>query len=59
LVWYAAAFVLFRVFDIWKPWPIRWVDQDVGGGFGIMLDDVVAALYAGVIILAARIGLGL
>ncbi|MDX2143956.1 MAG: phosphatidylglycerophosphatase A [Rhodospirillaceae bacterium] len=59
LVWYAAAFALFRVFDIWKPWPIRWVDHDVGGGFGIMLDDVVAALYAGVIILVARVWLGL
>ena len=39
-------FVLFRVFDIWKPWPIKWVDKHVHGGFGIMLDDVLAGLLA-------------
>jgi len=44
--WWLAAFVLFRVFDILKPWPIRWVEQRFGGGLGIMLDDIVAALYA-------------
>jgi phosphatidylglycerophosphatase A len=43
---YTAAFLLFRVFDIVKPWPIRAVERRVGGGLGIMLDDVVAALYA-------------
>jgi len=43
---YVAAFVLFRAFDIFKPWPIKWVDQRVGAGFGIMIDDVLAALYA-------------
>jgi phosphatidylglycerophosphatase A len=45
------AFVLFRVFDIVKPWPIRELDHSIGGGLGIMLDDLVAALYA-VILLA-------
>jgi phosphatidylglycerophosphatase A len=35
---------LFRLFDIWKPWPIRWLDRHVKGGFGIMLDDAVAAV---------------
>ncbi len=40
-------FILFRVFDIVKPWPIKWVDQKVSGGFGIMLDDVLAGLLAG------------
>jgi len=44
--WWLAAFVAFRLFDILKPWPIRWLDRHVSGGFGIMLDDVVAALYA-------------
>ena len=44
--WFLAAFVLFRVFDILKPWPIRWVEKRFGGGLGIMLDDIVAALYA-------------
>jgi phosphatidylglycerophosphatase A len=44
--WYATAFLLFRLFDIAKPWPIRLVERRVAGGFGIMLDDIVAALYA-------------
>ncbi len=43
---YAAAFVLFRIFDIWKPWPVRWADRNVEGGLGIMLDDLLAAGYA-------------
>lgn len=42
----AAGFALFRLFDIWKPWPIRWVDRRVHGGVGIMLDDVLAGGYA-------------
>ena len=41
-----AALVAFRLFDIVKPWPIRWLDNHVHGGFGVMLDDVVAALFA-------------
>lgn len=41
-----AAFVLFRIFDILKPWPIRWADTKVHGGLGIMLDDVLAGLMA-------------
>ncbi len=41
-----AGFALFRVFDIWKPWPIRWLDDHVQGGFGIMVDDVVAGVLA-------------
>lgn len=40
------AFVLFRIFDIWKPWPVRWADRRVSGGLGIMLDDILAAIYA-------------
>ncbi len=43
---YAMAFIAFRVFDIWKPWPIRDLDHRLAGGTGIMLDDLVAALYA-------------
>jgi phosphatidylglycerophosphatase A len=42
----AVAFLTFRIFDIWKPWPIRNVDKNVPGGLGIMLDDVVAGIYA-------------
>lgn len=43
---YLAAFALFRLFDIWKPFPIGWLDARVKGGFGVMLDDVLAAGYA-------------
>lgn len=39
-------FVLFRLFDIVKPWPISWLDRKVKGGFGIMIDDVLAGIYA-------------
>ena len=46
VLFWVLAFITFRLFDIWKPWPIRWIDQKVHGGFGIMLDDVLAALYA-------------
>ncbi len=45
-LWLAAGFVLFRLFDIWKPWPIRWLDRQVVGGLGIMVDDLLAGLYA-------------
>lgn len=44
--WILAGFVLFRFFDIAKPWPIKWLDQKVGGGFGIMIDDVIAGIFA-------------
>ncbi|MCL4165927.1 UNVERIFIED_CONTAM: hypothetical protein GTU68_004951 [Idotea baltica] len=44
--WLLAAFVLFRFFDIVKPWPIKWADRKVSGGFGIMLDDIIAAVFA-------------
>ena len=43
--WWLAAFVLFRLFDIWKPWPIRQADRHVKRGLGVMLDDVLAAVY--------------
>lgn len=42
--WWLAAFIVFRLFDVLKPWPIRWFDTRVHGGLGIMLDDVVAAI---------------
>ncbi len=42
----AAGFLLFRLFDVWKPWPVRWADRHVKGGFGVMLDDLLAGLYA-------------
>lgn len=43
---YAMGFVLFRVFDIGKPWPIRWVDRKMKNALGIMLDDILAAIPA-------------
>ena len=44
--WILAGFVLFRFFDIVKPWPINWLDKHVDGGLGIMLDDILAGLMA-------------
>lgn len=44
--WWLTAFVLFRLFDIWKPAPIRQCDARIKGGFGVMLDDLLAAIYA-------------
>ena len=43
--WWLAAFVLFRFFDILKPWPINWAESRFSDGLGIMLDDIFAALY--------------
>lgn len=50
--WVALGFVLFRLLDILKPWPIKWVDAKVGGGLGIMLDDVLAGIMAALCIQA-------
>lgn len=52
-LWWAAAFALFRLFDIWKPFPVGWADRSVKGGLGVMLDDVLAGLWAAVIVLGA------
>ena len=48
--WIVIGFLLFRLFDIWKPWPIRLLDERVHGGFGIMIDDVLAGVYAAVVL---------
>lgn len=48
--WMLLGFLLFRLFDIVKPWPINWLDRKVGGGFGIMIDDVLAGIYAFVVL---------
>lgn len=50
-IWILVAFGLFRLFDIWKPWPILVIDQKVGGGFGIMFDDIIAGFWAALCIL--------
>lgn len=49
-----AAFLLFRIFDIWKPFPVSWLDSHLHGGIGIMLDDVMAGIYA---LLVLQVGL--
>ena len=51
---YLAAFLLFRLFDIAKPWPARAIERRVEGGLGIMLDDIAAALYAIVLLLVGE-----
>jgi len=51
----AAGFVLFRLFDIVKPFPARWIDQKVGGGYGIVLDDVAAGIYANIVLQVFRL----
>lgn len=53
--WIVAGFVLFRIFDIFKPWPIGPIDKKVEGGMGIMLDDVIAGLFAFVCIQLAAV----
>nr|WP_208022448.1 phosphatidylglycerophosphatase A [Aestuariicella hydrocarbonica] len=45
-VWVVIGFLWFRLFDVLKPWPIRWLDEHVHGGFGIMIDDVLAGVMA-------------
>ena len=43
-------FLLFRLFDILKPWPISWLDKQVGAGIGIMIDDIVAGFFAAIVL---------
>jgi phosphatidylglycerophosphatase A len=54
----AAGFALFRLFDIAKPWPVSWADREVRGGFGVMLDDVVAGVLAASVLWLAVLVLG-
>lgn len=49
-LWILVGFILFRLFDIWKPWPISVADKRLKGGLGIMLDDVIAGIFALIII---------
>lgn len=53
--WMVAGFVLFRVFDVWKPWPISWMDARIKGGAGVMIDDVVAGLFAAIVLIILRL----
>lgn len=53
-IWIVAGFVLFRIFDIAKPWPVSWADEKVSGGLGVMLDDVIAGMYAALALAALQ-----
>jgi phosphatidylglycerophosphatase A len=57
--WYIVAFLLFRVFDILKPFPINYYDRILKGGFGVMLDDVLAAAYSVAFLVLIRAVTGL
>lgn len=57
--WAVAGFVVFRFFDILKPWPIRQLDHGVRGGLGIMLDDVMAAAWGALVLLGVKAALGI
>lgn len=57
-LWVLAGFALFRLFDIWKPFPISSLERSVKGGLGVMLDDALAAAYAWVAIQAAARWIG-
>lgn len=56
---YVAGFLLFRLFDIVKPWPARWIDQRMRGALGIMADDLVAGFYAATALVILLLILGL
>ena len=53
--WQAAAFILFRFFDMTKPPPIGWLDKNLGGGFGVMIDDIAAALLTLLLLFLVRL----
>lgn len=56
--YYLPAFLLFRIADIAKPWPASWIDRHVHSGFGVMLDDAVAGLYAALAVAGVRLAVG-
>lgn len=53
--WWLGGFVVFRFFDILKPWPVRVLDRRIGGGLGIMLDDILAGLLAAAVLLIVQL----
>lgn len=57
-LWVLIGFGLFRLFDIWKPWPIHLLDRYAGGGMGVMIDDIVAGVYAWVVMYGVAVVAG-
>jgi phosphatidylglycerophosphatase A len=55
LPWLVTGFVAFRVFDVWKPGPARWAERNFSGGLGVMLDDVVAGVFAALLLAGLRL----
>jgi len=55
LWWYAAGFILFRIADIFKPWPASWADRSLSGALGVMTDDIFAAVYVLVVLYGAHL----
>ena len=53
----AVGFGLFRLFDVWKPWPIGWLDRHLKGGLGVMADDVVAGMFAAIVLTLGLVAL--
>ena len=53
-MWMLAGFALFRLFDVWKPWPVSWADRNVHGGLGVMLDDAIAGAMAAAVLALVR-----
>lgn len=51
-LYYAVGLFAFRVFDVLKPWPVSWADRAIKGGFGVMFDDLLAAIYTAAILFA-------
>ena len=51
-------FLVFRLFDIWKPGPVRWAERSFAGGAGVMFDDVLAGILSAAVVLAAALALG-
>ena len=58
LFWVLLGFGLFRLLDIFKPWPIKWADKELAGGLGIMLDDVLAGIMAALCMQAVVVLIG-
>ena len=59
LALFMVGFLLYRLFDITKPWPVSWADQKVRGGLGIMLDDIIAGIISGVLLYFIKAQYGL